>query len=174
MNLKHVFIASLAVAVASCTGRTTDGGKWQARYRPGWHQNWETYGNGVKYGFNDKSHSIFWGGCDRQPYFFLDNGDYSSDAKTYVLNVDGRKWRLEAWRDEHGRGLIIDDEQAIDALYRAKRVVSFRVDADGWTRTFVPSAYLSRMIRRCRVLRIIDPDNTGIPYYRRILLSIAL
>jgi len=127
---------------------------------PGWHRSWDEYRNYVSYGFTDQSHTAFVGACDKEPVFGLKNGDYSSQAKSFLLTVDDRTWRLDAFQGMHGRSLPVEGSEIVEALRAAKRLIRFTVD-DGWTREFKPAPDLSQMIEQCRSLRRVDPDAMG-------------
>ena len=127
---------------------------------PGWHHAWDEYRNYVSYGFTDVSHTAFLGACDREPIFRLMNGDYRFQAKSFLLTIDSRTWKLDAFQGIHGRFLPVEGRDMVEALRTAKRSIRFTVD-DGWSREFKPASDLSQMIEQCRSLRRVDPDAMG-------------
>ena len=74
------------------------------------------------------------------------------------LNVaDGKKFTRDIFYGEHGDALILEDDEAVNAVMRATRSISFQIGK--WTRTLPANPLLGGFGATCKRFRERYPNR---------------
>jgi hypothetical protein len=134
------------VVLTSCAAERSP-----APAQAGWHYDLDPRWPGAIYNFADQANTKIYGRCHTRPVFSLSGGDYRSGTTSFALGLDG-KWRsFDASDGNHGRILIVENNETVRDLAAAEKI-TFRIG--GWERTAPGSPLIGRLIRDCEKLAV--------------------
>ena len=137
--MRRGFVLPLLPLMASCSPSEPAPG-WEYRPNEGGYPR-------LIYRWDDTSELALIGNCRSSVNYILVGGNYRTGATHLTLIVDDNSWTVPTEQHAHGRHVLIEQHEQVQAIAQAKRRITFEIE--GWKREVAPDSVLGMFVRAC-------------------------